>query len=99
MDIAATLTKALTPQPTVRTAAYVGRLDAHLDSLADDAARVEFLEREESNWRNRYREWCACMDNDRPVPRSLEGATAFDFIVTLSDIGTRKARYQQQLVA
>jgi hypothetical protein len=92
--LSATLLRALTPQPTESTERYANRLDAHLAKMASDADRHEFLEREEAKWRRLYQEWAADVD----AGRKLIGPghpTAFDFTITLADIGTRKARYER----
>jgi hypothetical protein len=70
---------------------YRTRLDAHLATLTDDAARRRFLDREYERWQTLYQRFEA----DSSI---LPGATAFDFFITLSDISVRQIRYGHALV-
>lgn len=88
MNLTAILTAAQQPASD-RTARYSARLDAHLPTLPSAAARRAFLRREQAKWDERYREWAAEVDaggDDR-------GYTAWDFTLTLAELGRRLSGY------
>lgn len=89
----------LAPKSTDRSERYCARLDEHLATLANDRARYGFLVRELANWQERYRVWAAGIDSGRIPLYSADGPTANDYILTITEIGTRQARYQPAAVA
>jgi hypothetical protein len=67
-------------------ARYVDRVDAHLPTLADDAARAAFLSRELRKWGHRYDAFRADVFAGRPVDTTIH---AVDYFTTQSELRTR----------
>jgi hypothetical protein len=63
---------------------YFARVDAHLPTLADDAARRRFLQREITKWENLYGEFYATEGDSAP------GADAADFLLTILGLVLRR---------
>lgn len=74
---------------TARCCRYAARLDAHLATLAADT-RAGFLDRETAKWAENYREWAHRVDTGTASAQDLT-YTAFDFTMTLAEIGKRQA--------
>ena len=73
-----------------RTARYVARLDAHLAALPSKAARLACLTAELAKWTHLYECFRVSVAADyKPGPK---GPDAFDFILTICEISTRKER-------
>lgn len=62
---------------------YAKRLDEHLPTLADDKARLAFLDDQHCGFRDRYREFLRT--NGRGTT-----ATDFDYALTLAEIDIRR---------
>jgi hypothetical protein len=77
-----------TPQPGP-CERYRTRLDAHLATLPNDAARRAFCDREHAKWVDRYESFQRAVDRGEDVA----GATAWDFQITLCDVEHRRAKY------
>lgn len=75
---------------TDRCERYADRLDAHLATLPDNAARLAFVKSELAKWEVRYTEWAAKVD----AGRDPGGITAFDFTITLADVAKRRSLYE-----
>lgn len=88
----------LAPTSTDRSTRYCARLDEHLASLPNDRSRYGFLVRELANWQERYRMWAAGIDSGR-LPLDGEGPTANDYVLTITEIGTRQAKYAERVPA
>lgn len=72
-----------------RSIRYAVRLDAHLATLAADT-RAGFLDRETAKWAENYREWARRVDTGTASPHEMT-YTAFDFTMTIAEIGKRRA--------
>lgn len=70
-------------------ARYRLRVEAHLLTLADDAARKQFLESELAKWIERFESFVAQIDAG-----TYRGeANAFDFHITMADLRLMRAKY------
>lgn len=77
-------------------ARYFARVDAHLPTLPDDAARVSFLHQQIANVEARYELFGARVEAGRKVDRDVQAA---DFIVAMADLRIRANQYQPQVPA
>lgn len=82
----------LAPKSTDRSDRFCRRLDAHLETLADDDARAKFLASQLAHWQELYRAWAVGIDSG-VLPITPETATANDYILTIAEIGTRQAKF------
>lgn len=73
-----------------RTARYTARLDAHLATFSTDRARLQFLIAEQDKWLERERRFRERIAAGREPEF---GETAWDYALTLAEIGIRKGRY------
>ena len=82
--------------PLDRTARYCARLDAHLDGLPSDADRRRFLSDQHVDWIARYDRFCLRVEaGEEPH----FGEDAYDYVLTIAEIGARKARLERKAVA
>lgn len=65
---------------------YMVRVDQHLETLADDAARVAFLRAQVERWQTLYSAWALRIDDGSASKDDL-GCTAFDFVETITALG------------
>lgn len=91
----AVLGAALVPLKLGRVERYCRRFDAHLDTLPDERAKRLFCDRELANWVERYEAFALAVDSGRLVPDEVEGPTAFDYTLTISEICTRQACFPE----
>lgn len=100
INVGAAILDALTPKPTERSVRYAKRLDDQLATLPDDATKHAFLKQQREHWFELYRRWALAVDLGK-IELKDDGPTAFDFLMTISDIGARMARYEgrEQAVA
>lgn len=84
---------------TDRTTRYLVRLDAALATLPNDMERRKFCDREYAKWDERYKQfkWDA-EHNPSNIP-SHDPPTAFDFMMTMSDLGIRQIRYGAEVMS
>jgi hypothetical protein len=68
---------------------YAARVDAHLQTLATEALRRDFLAREEAKWIRRYEQFQRKVDSNLPI--TDEDGTAWDYVETLAEITGRLA--------
>lgn len=92
INVGAAILDALTPKPTLRSERYAKRLDAELAALPSDEARAAFLKVQLGSWFERYRAWALAVDSGRLDPKPGD-PDAFDYLITISDIRARQARY------
>jgi hypothetical protein len=90
-----TLVAAMKAPAMARLARYKARVEAHLPTLADDAARHAFLRREELKWVDRYQNWALKVDTGTASKDDLE-LTAFDFIETIAVVRQRKDDFAKE---
>lgn len=81
-----------------RTARFCARLDAHLETLPDDASRAAFLAEQHAKWIGDYEGWALAVDLGA-IDLKPGGATAWDYAMTIAEIGARKARYAAAVTA
>jgi hypothetical protein len=74
-----------------RATHYVARMDAHLPTLADDAERVVFLDRQLDGWERRYARFIATEGSSDPVTVAADPPQAADFLLTIVGIAARRS--------
>lgn len=79
-----------------RTTRYLARLDEKLAALPADEARA-LLSREFVIWAARYERFVAESYNDTPEP--ADGPTAFDYVMTITSIGSRMSKHDERRAA
>lgn len=82
------------PQATCPTAdrvtRFIARVDAHLPTLKDDAARRAFLDRQLDGWEHRYAHFLATEGESEPVTTLADPPQAADFLLTLTGLASRR---------
>jgi hypothetical protein len=73
-----------------RTKRFLTRVDVHLPSLADSAARRAFLDRQIDGWEHRYARFIATDGASEPVADPLDPPQAADFLLTIMGLATRR---------
>jgi hypothetical protein len=74
-----------------RATHYIARMDAHLPTLADDAARLVFLDRQLDGWERRYARFIATEGSSEPVNVASDPPQAADFLLTIVGIAARRS--------
>lgn len=74
-----------------RTIYYAARLDAHLPTLPDDAARRAFLTSQLNFFERKYGEF----QNKVDAGRDVGDQTAWDYVLSMSEITGRLALLQE----
>jgi hypothetical protein len=74
-----------------RATHYIARMDAHLPTLSDDAARVVFLNRQLDGWERRYARFIATEGSSEPVIIPSDPPQAADFLLTIVGIAARRS--------
>jgi hypothetical protein len=85
----------VTAAPGNRTDRFMARIESHLPTLADDAARVAFLDTQIASWERRYSRFIATEGDSEPVTDKADPPTAFDFVGTITALTGRRQRLQQ----
>ena len=75
---------------TNRVARFIARMDAHLSTLADAAARRIFLDRQLDGWERRYARFVATEGCSEPVAVSADPPQAADFLLTIMGLAARR---------
>ena len=78
------------------TATYCTRLDEHLLTLANDAERKAFCQREFEKWEERFMQFQIAAAKNRLPPGH---GTAWDYSETIAEIGKRVGKYKQEAVS
>jgi len=73
-----------------RAARFMARLDCHLLTLADDATRYAFLDRQLAGWEHRYARFVATDGESEPIANSADPPQAADFLLTITALTTRR---------
>lgn len=73
-----------------RAARFVTRVDAHLSTLADDAARRAFLDRQLEGWERRYARFLTTEGESEPAAASTDPPQAADFLLTITALAARR---------
>jgi hypothetical protein len=71
------------------TERFAARLDTHLQMLATDELRREFLAREEAKWVRRYEAFQHKVLSNQPITDA--DGTAWDYVETIAEITGRLA--------
>jgi hypothetical protein len=76
-----------------RTARFLARLDDHLPTLADDAARRAFVDRQLAGWECRYARFVATEGASEPVTDPADPPQAADFLLTITGLAARSGGF------
>lgn len=77
-------------QSSDRATRFIARLDGHLRTLADDAARRAFLESQLEGWEYRYARFVATDGASEPVADPADPPQAADFLLTITALAARR---------
>ena len=72
-----------------RSSRYLARVDAHLPTLAGDAARRGFLAAQFGIWERRYARFVATGGASEEAAPCSQPIDASDFLLTISGLGRR----------
>jgi hypothetical protein len=72
-----------------RSTRFIARVDAHLPTLADDAARRVFLERQLEGWERRYARFIATEGESEHATVPADPPQAADFLLTITALAAR----------
>ena len=81
---------------TDRVTRFIARMDAHLPTLPDDAARRIFLDRQLDGWERRYARFVATEGCSEPVAASADPPQAADFMLTIIGLAARRCALDDQ---
>jgi hypothetical protein len=81
---------AATRRAADRATRFIARVDAHLPTLADDAARRAFLDRQLAGWERRYACFIATGGDSEPAAASADPPQAADFLLTITALAARR---------
>jgi hypothetical protein len=73
-----------------RATRFIARLDDHLRTLADDASRRAFLDRQLEGWEHRYARFIATEGDSEPVADPANPPQAADFLLTITALAARR---------
>lgn len=82
-----------TPETTHRAdrvKRFIARVDAHLPTLPDDAARRAFLDRQLEGWEYRYARFLATEGASEPAGDPADPPHAADFLLTITALAARR---------
>ena len=79
-----------------RAMRFFARLDRHLLTLADQAARRAFLDRQLEGWQQRYARFIATEGESEPVIILADPPQAADFLLTITGLMARRSALDQQ---
>lgn len=82
-----------------RAMRFLARLDRHLPTLADQAARRAFLDRQLEGWQQRYARFIATEGESEPVIIPADPPQAADFLLTITGLMARRSALDQQMRA
>ncbi|MGZ3307850.1 MAG: hypothetical protein ACXU8R_04925 [Xanthobacteraceae bacterium] len=83
-------------QPTDRARRFLARLDGHLTTHADHAARRAFLDRQIEGWQHRYARFVATGGESEPVAIPADPPLAADFLMTITGLMARRCALDEQ---
>ena len=86
----------VTPRACDRVTRFIARMDAHLPTLADDAARRIFLDRQLDGWERRYARFIATEGCSEPAAVSADPPQAADFLLTIMGLAARRCALDDQ---
>jgi hypothetical protein len=73
-----------------RATRFIARVDAHLATLADHAARRTFLDRQLEGWERRYARFMATEGESEPTADPTDPPQAADFLLTITALAARR---------
>jgi hypothetical protein len=73
-----------------RAKRFIARVDAHLPTLCDDAARRAFLDRQLEGWEHRYARFLATDGASEPPGNRADPPQAADFLLTITALAARR---------
>jgi hypothetical protein len=73
-----------------RVTRFIARVDAHLPTLADDAARRAFLDLQLEGWERRYARFVASDGDSEPMIDAADPPQAADFLLTITGLAARR---------
>jgi hypothetical protein len=79
-----------------RTRRFLARLDRHLPTLADQAARRDFLDRQIEGWQRRYARFIATEGDSEPILIAADPPQAADFLLTIVGLMARRCALEEQ---
>jgi len=79
-----------------RALRFLARLDRHLPTLADEAARRDFLDRQIEGWQWRYARFIATEGDSEPNLVPADPPQAADFLLTIAGLMARRCALEQQ---
>jgi hypothetical protein len=80
-----------TTHRTDRASRFIARVDAHLPTLSDDAARRAFLDRQLEGWEHRYARFLATEGASEPASDPADPPQAADFLLTITALAARRS--------
>ena len=87
------------PRAPCRTERYRARLEARLSALRDDAERRHFISREIDKWEERYARFIQTEGESHRRGDAPDQPTAFDFVQTITMLGSVETRYAESEIA
>ena len=73
-----------------RARRFIARVDAHLPTLCDDAARRVFLDRQLEGWEHRYARFLATEGASEPAANPTDPPHAAEFLLTITALAARR---------
>ena len=87
---------AVARRATDRATRFIARMDAHLPTLPDDAARRIFLDRQLDGWERRYARFVATEGCSEPAAVAADPPQAADFRLTIIGLAARRGALEDQ---
>jgi hypothetical protein len=76
-----------------RAKRFIARVDAHLPTLSDDAARRAFLDRQLEGWERRYTRFLATEGASEPATQGDDPPDAADFLLPIPALAARRSAH------
>jgi hypothetical protein len=80
---------------TARPDRYFARIDAHLPTLPDDAARRSFLLQQQAGWELRYERFILTEGKSEPCADHGDPPQASDFMLVITGLGARRGALEK----
>ena len=84
---------------TTRSDYFLARVDRHLPTLSDAAARRSFLLQQQAGWELRYERFILTDGDSEPVTDPTDPPQAADFLLVITGLGARRDALKQQVAA
>ena len=79
-----------------RATRFIARVDDYLPTLADDAARRGFLDRQLDGWERRYARFIATEGQSEPIAVPADPPQAADFLLTITRLAARRMTLEER---